>query len=220
LQLLSAFRVRNHAKSLAELASECGLYKSTALRLLNSLAAERFIIRGADGTYRIGPEAARIGALYDEEEDLRKNVLLVLRQLVEATQETAALHVSEGEYRIRRFWVESPLALREHIDGSERLPLNRGAGGLVLSAWKGNKTAAASTIRKQGYAVSRGGRTPELSGISVPVFQHGTELLGALTLTMPSTRYRERWIPLVVAGAEDLTARLGGRKPTVSTAGH
>jgi DNA-binding IclR family transcriptional regulator len=219
LRLLSAFRVRNHARSLAELASECGLYKSTALRLLNSLVAERFIVRGADGTYRIGPEAARIGALYDEEEDLRKNVLLVLRQLVEGTQETAALHVSEGEYRIRRFWVESPLALREHIDGSEKLPLNRGAGGLVLSAWKGS-TAAASIIRKQGYAVSLGGRTPELSGISVPVFQRGTELVGALTLTMPSTRYQERWIPLVVAGAEDLTARLGGHKPIVRTVGH
>ena len=50
--------------TLAELASRTKLYKSTVLRLLKSLEKFGYILRGADGTYRLGSKVLHLGALY------------------------------------------------------------------------------------------------------------------------------------------------------------
>src|SRR5215469_5119465 len=59
LAILGAFRLEDGALTLAELAARTGIYKSTILRLAQSLIRARLLLRLDDGQYRIGPEALR-----------------------------------------------------------------------------------------------------------------------------------------------------------------
>lgn len=210
LALLGTFEAAESELSLAELASRTGLYKSTALRLLHSLEGAQFVLRTQHGTYRLGREIPRLNAVYEAADSLQAAVMPVLRSLVERTEETAALHVRRGQHRVRLFWIDSPRALREHIVLGEELPLDRGSGGQVLAAYSGQRGKIYETIRRQGYAVSIGERVPELSGISAPVFGSRGELVGALTLTMPTQRWKAGWRPIVVKEANRLTEAVGG----------
>ncbi len=210
LSLLTAFNFGDDELTLTQMASRTGLYKSTALRLLRSLAAARFVVVTGQGHFRLGGEILRLQAIMSAAGGLESAVMPVLRALVAETRETAALHVRRGSHRIRLFIVESPQPLREHVLIGEKLPLDRGAGGLVLLAFseKGKKSLA--DIRKRGYAISLGGRIPELSGIAAPVFDARGDLMGALTLTMPTHRWNPSWRKAVIAKAARLTLALGG----------
>ena len=211
LSLLSAFKAGDEELTLAQLASRTDLYKSTALRLLSSLTAAKFIVASENGRYRLGGEILRLQAVMSAASGLESVVMPVLRALMEDTRETAALHVKRGTHRIRLFIVESPQPLREHVSMAEELPLDRGAGGLVLRAFTEKGKGLLQEIRKQGYALSIGGRTPELSGIAAPVFDARGELVGALTLTMPTHRWNASWRAAVVSRAAAMTRALGGK---------
>ena len=151
LAVLSSFQSGDRSLSLAELTSRTGLYKSTILRLMNSLLSAHFIVRSPNGSYTLGPQIPRLHAVYTHSSTLEAVVMPVLLDLVAVTRETAALHVRQGQHRLRMFWADSPLALREHIETGERLPLDRGAGGRVLLAFSGMKGAPYDKIRAQGY---------------------------------------------------------------------
>src|SRR5258706_14108891 len=75
LMLLSAFRAGDRALSLAQLAERTQLVKSTALRLLASLAHFGFVQRGDDGLYALGPEVARLNGTYTASLSLEAQVL-------------------------------------------------------------------------------------------------------------------------------------------------
>jgi DNA-binding IclR family transcriptional regulator len=210
LALLGAFRAGDVELTLAELATRTGLYKSTALRLLRSLETARFVSRSSEGRYRLGGEILRLEGVMSAAGGLKDLVMPALRNLVAETRETAALHVKRGSYRVRLYWVDSSQPLREHVVLGERLPLDRGAGGLALQAFSGAKGADFDKIRRQGYALSIGGRLAELSGISCPVFDAKATLVGALTLTMPTERWSLLLLPAVLTAAEQLTVALGG----------
>ena len=96
------------------------------------------------------------------------------------------------------------------ITGRDLLPLNRGAGGRVLQAFAGARGAVYDRIRREGVAVLAGDRVPELTGISAPVFGVDGRLVGALTLTLPTTRHDPAFVPMVRNAARTLTRRLGG----------
>jgi DNA-binding IclR family transcriptional regulator len=211
LSLLAAFRAGDSDLTLAELASRTGLYKSTALRLLRSLEAAKLINVTEKGAFCLGGEILRLHAVFSAAGGMGAVVMPILRDLVVETKETAALHVRRGKHRVRLYVADSPQPLREHVVFGEELPLERGAGGLVLRAFSENGKGMLRTIRHQGYALSIGGRIPELSGIAAPVFEAGGELVGALTLTMPTQRWKASWRKLVVAKAAELTIALGGK---------
>jgi DNA-binding IclR family transcriptional regulator len=210
LSLLTAFKFGDDELTLAQMAWRTGLYKSTALRLLRSLAAAKFIVAIGEGRFRLGGEILRLQAIMNAAGGLESAVMPVLRALVAETRETAALHVRRGSHRIRLFIVESPQPLREHVLIGEELPLERGAGGLVLLAFSEKGKKSLEDVRKQGYAISLGGRIPELSGIAAPVFDARGDLVGALTLTMPTHRWNPSWRNAVIARAAGLTIALGG----------
>lgn len=60
VRLLNIVAAEHRPMSLVELAAELDLPKSSVLNLCTSLAAERLLIRGADGSYRIGPRIVEL----------------------------------------------------------------------------------------------------------------------------------------------------------------
>lgn len=209
LSLLSAFRAGDRALSLAELAQRTRLYKSTALRLLASLEHGRLLQRQADGTYALGPELARLQSLRAAGFSLDAEVMPVLRALVARTRESAALHVRQGEQRLCLYRVDSPQPLRDHLSAGDLLPLDRGAGGRVLLAFSGARGKRYEEIRQAGVAEISGDRVEGLSGVAAPVFGAQAELVGALTLSLPSSRLKPGLAEEVRRAAAELSRRLG-----------
>lgn len=210
LSLLAAFRSGDRTLTLAELADRTRLYKSTALRLLASLEHARLVVRQGEGVYGLGPELARLHSIFTGSFSLEGEVMPALRALVAGTHESAAFHVRQGEQRLCLYRVDSPHVVRDHTRAGDLLPLARGAGGRILCAFAGAKGALYATIRKQRYVVMDGDRVPDLTGISAPVFGADGTLVGALTLTMPTSRKRASFVPAVRKAARELTQRLGG----------
>ncbi|MDC6167394.1 IclR family transcriptional regulator [Paucibacter sp. XJ19-41] len=209
LSLLSAFRAGDRALSLAELAQRTRLYKSTALRLLASLEHGRLLQRQADGAYALGPELARLQSIRAAGFSLEAEVMPVLRALVARTRESAALHVRQGEQRLCLYRVDSPQPLRDHLSAGDLLPLDRGAGGRVLLAFSGARGKRYEEIRQAGVAEISGDRVEGLSGIAAPVFGAQAELVGALTLSLPSSRLKPGLAEEVRRAAAELSRRLG-----------
>jgi DNA-binding IclR family transcriptional regulator len=217
LALLSAFRPGDEALTLAQFAERTRLYKSTVLRLLASLEHARMVRRQEDGRYALGTEIARLHALYAASLSLENIVPPVLRGLVSATGESAAYHVRQDQgaswARLCLYRVDSPQVVRDHVRAGDLLPNDRGAGARVLvafgpkSQWprSGKNRKLCETVRAQGYAALIGDRTAELAGISAPVFHADGGLAGAITLTMPSHRYDQRFVAPVRASAAKLS---------------
>lgn len=211
LTLLSAFRASDRSLSLTELAERTQLYKSTVLRLLASLEHARLLQRQADGHYRLGPEVARLNAVYAASFSLEAVVMPALRALVQRTRESAAFHVRQGEQRLCLYRVDSPQPIRDHVRAGDLLPMDRGAGARVLMAFAGAKGAIPARIRRDRVIGLENDRVPGVAGVSAPVFDACNQLLGALTLTLPTPRYAATLLAPVREAARGLTELLGGQ---------
>lgn len=209
LMLLAAFHAGDRALSLVELAERTQLVKSTALRLLASLIHFGLVQRLDDGRYSLGPEVARLQSIYTAAFSMEGVVMPVLRGLVDHTKESAAFHVLQGARRVVLHRVDSPQPIRYQVSVGEIMPLDRGAGGRVLTAYSGGKGAIYEKIRKEGFAALVGDRFPDLAGISAPVFKAGGDLAGAVTLTMPASRFNKNQIEPVRRAARAISEKLG-----------
>lgn len=212
LALLEAFADGTPRLSLAELASRAGLYPSTALRLAGSLLRFGYLVRGADGLYRLGPTPFRLGLLYRAAHDLADRIRPALSRLVARSGETGAFYVREGSHRLCLFREPSPRPIRLHIEEGAALPLDRGASGHVLMAHTGGTGAVHGAVRARGFAISLGERDAETAGVAAPVFGQAG-FLGALGISGPMPRLgaaeAERLAPLVVDEAMALSVALG-----------
>jgi len=222
LSLLAIFRKGETALTLSDLAERTAMHKSTCLRLLASLQHANFIQRTQDGNYALGREVSRLQGIYMTGFALADIVYPVLQDLVKKTKESAAYSVIQGAgqeaQRLCLYRVHSDQMLRDHIREGDLLPLGRGAGGRVLLAfsdlaalnYKPTSTEAKqlAKIKADGYFAAIGDRSPDLAGISAPVFKSNGALAASLTLTMPSSRYSEKHIITVLAAADALSQQI------------
>jgi DNA-binding IclR family transcriptional regulator len=210
LLVLGAFRKGDGPLQLAEIARRAGLVKSTTTRLLASLRHFGMVERLADGSYAIGLEIARLYEVYTSSFSMEQIVVPLMRELVRSTGEGASFHVRQGDKRLCLYRVESPHPLREHGHAGDMLPLDRGSGGRVLLAFSGADGDSYDQIRRDGIAIMVADRVPDLAGISAPVFAAHGRLVGAMTLTMPVTRFDPAHASHVLRIAAAATQRLGG----------
>jgi len=228
LTLLQAFRTGDEPLSLAALSERTLMHKSTVLRLLASLEHAMLIERHGDGRYGLGRGVLRLYQVQQANFSLESLVMPVLRDLAAETGESATLHALWGKdsqgrptHRISLYRVESPHPVRDHFNAGDLVPLQSGAGAIILIAFGADfipdgarfDSKDIELARQQGYSAGVGLRVPEVAGISAPVFhwQAGKKrLLGALISTMPANRYKEEYIPIVTRCALDLSEKLCG----------
>jgi DNA-binding IclR family transcriptional regulator len=220
--ILAAFRPADQALTLAELAARTGLYKSTILRIAQSLLQHRFLQRLEDGRYQIGPAPLILGALYQRNLKLGDIVLPLMRELGAACGESVSFYIRDGEVRVCLHRVDSQHTVRDHVAEGDVLPLEQGSGGRVLRAFSGQAGESYERVRRDCYSASFGERDPDTAGISAPVFGAGQRLLGALTVAGPRSRIDQAFIdklrdPLLDVAAR-ATAALGGDTQPLETA--
>lgn len=212
LAILKSFGPERSALTLTEIAEATDLYKSTVLRLAATLEADGFLVRGPDRLFRAGPELWRLGALYQRGLDLGDLVRPTLHRLVEATGETASFYIADGDERICLYRVNSPRSVRHHLDEGQRLPIDRGAAGRVLTAYRNPASTEAGKIRERGFYVSLGERDPEVAAAAVPVIDVQGKLRGALSVSAIRTRFdptaRKAAIDVLKSEARALSSQL------------
>jgi len=218
LTVLTVFREGEATLTLADMAERTGMYKSTILRLCESLARHGYLHRVDGAGYRLGPTPMRLASLYQRSFRVGELVVPMLQRLVRQTGESASFYVRERDVRVCLHRVDSPRPIRDHVREGDHLPLDRGAAGRVLLAFSGEPGEVYARIRRRYVAATFGERDGETAAVAVPVFRIGQELVGALSVSGPIYRFRgrtaERIATLVLAAAAELTADLGGdRRP-------
>jgi len=214
LQLLEAFALGESRLSLAELSRRCALHKTTVLRLARTLAQSGFMVQREDGDWRLGPAAGWLGARYQAGFDVQNVLEPALRELTQASGESAAFYVREGNVRTCLVRVEGPQALRHHARMGEGLPLDKGSPGRVILAFSGEPGEVYEQIRKQGYHWSISEREQGVSTVSAPVFGMHWRLMGSVCISGPASRLAaprlEALAQTVVTAANRLSYALAG----------
>ncbi|MGD1888457.1 MAG: IclR family transcriptional regulator [Cohaesibacteraceae bacterium] len=209
LSILMAFSAQRPTMSLAELAEETGLHKSTILRLTNSMGVYGFVQRDDGGRFSIGPSVWRLGLLFRRDFVTREAIAPALRKLVEATGETASFYVKSGDERVCLYRENSPNLLRFHVEEGMRLNLSTGASGLVLRRYSGEEMDNLSAFNANGTAQSVGQTVNDIASISTPVFTSASELMGALTVSGLKSRFDDEARTAVMPLLEELARGLG-----------
>lgn len=204
----------NGPASLSDIADRVKLPKTTAFRLLGTLAYKDLVIKDpAAGHYLLGPGLLRVaqgvldgGALMTS---LAKPGLV---RLWERTEETITLHVRAGTERICIEELTSLQAIRYSATVGSSSPLHAGAAGKLLLAYlepgeqarllrslnlyaltpdtitdRAELRAELRRIRRQGWAFSASEGVVEVNALSVPVGGPGSLIL-ALSVVGPANR--------------------------------
>lgn len=213
--LLESFLPDDEYLSLLQLSTRTQLHKSTVLRIARTLAHHRYLVQREDGAWRLGPAAGWLGARYRSSFDVSAAVEPVLQDLSALSSESSTFFVQEGEARICLYRIEGPQAIRFHISVGQVLPLDKGSPGKVILAFSGKPGRQYDAIRRQGYYISIGERDQDVASISAPVYGVNWKLLGAISISGPSSRLSrvilKGYAETLITKANRLSLALGGK---------
>lgn len=214
LAILDSFTEEASVLTLAQISQKTGLYKSTILRLLQSLEAYGYVYRTNSGSYVLGPTPVRLSSLATKALHPAELVMPVLRELVQATSESASFFVRSGAMRLCAYRVDSPRSIRDHVQIGQLLPLDKGAAGHVLTDFENFLHAGVARSANKLVRISRGERDAETAALACPVFGAENKLEGSLGLSGPINRFNEAAVkamtPHLLHAAKTLTASFLG----------
>jgi DNA-binding IclR family transcriptional regulator len=220
LSIIAALENSQMPRKLSEISLTTGFYKSTILRILESLQDAGYVVRVEQSKYTLGPAVMQLGLAYDRANPLRYHIIPALEVLVAAGTESPSFHIRQTtEERLCLFRLNSNHSTLDRVRPGDRLPINRGAAGKVLMAFGTPSEQGEETdgIRASGFAVSLGERDKLCAGIAVPVFSGRDRIVGALSLSGPRERFTPediaRMLPHLLKAARRISADLGGTFP-------
>ncbi|MDH4160090.1 MAG: IclR family transcriptional regulator [Actinomycetota bacterium] len=197
--------------SVTELATQVGVHKATASRLLATMAARGLVRRESSG-YRLGPSLARLAATAVAELELVDLARPVLRDLAEQTSEATYLSVP---HRGAVLYVEqfTPRRAGKVGDWTGRMgPLHCSSSGKVFAAFGAVEDLGSGLtsplpvlarrtisdpedfyrllprIRRQGYAVSSDESEDGQTSVAAPVVTPDGQVVAALGIGLPTQR--------------------------------
>lgn len=213
--ILRAMSSLSAPTTLADLARSTGLYKSTLLRLIESLEKASLIAKRADGAYVLAPFAYQLGRAYEATHHLSDVLKPILADLVESGTESSSFHVYDSKQsRLCLLRLNSLHSTLDRIDAGDLLPLSHGAAGKLIQTF--HRTGLTPTLSTVS-AVSLGERDPSCAAVAVAVFGPGDEFMGAISMSGPKERFTPKTIAkmskLGMAAAAKATEVLGGHWP-------
>lgn len=210
--------------TLAALAQRTGLYKSTILRLLESLARANYAQRAGDLGWRLGPGPVPLADAYRRGFRIADLVAPILREMRNACGESASFYVRDAELRLCLCRIDAAHPVRDAVREGDRLPLDRGAAGRAFNAFGGGAAVRAAAAAER-VLVSWGERSAETAGVAAPVLGADDTLTGVIGFSGPITRFTPPAVHAMrveaAAAAARLTRALGGNaRPLEDAAAH
>ncbi len=237
LDLLDCF-LEDEELGVSDVARRLGVAKSTAHRLLTTLATRNIIEQNSStGRYRLGIHLFELGHLALARLELRRRSKTLLEQLREASGWTVHLSIAQGSdvlFLERLATLRGMQAIEQY---RRRWPLHATSSGKVLCAYdpvalqarieagfpsftrytitdEDRFHAELATIRRHGYAVSRQELMPQLASVAAPVLDSHGSAMAAISLTGSAQELGEhpdRQARLLQAAAKRLTQLMSGR---------
>lgn len=215
LKILNCFAGDPSALGVTALAKRLHLTKSKVSRILSTLEQGRFVSKdGGTQQYRLGSKVLELAGVFLSRHDWRAIARPQLIALRDATGESVALFVVDGDRRICLEKWESAHELRSSVMLGGRYPLTAGAAGKVLLAHLSEDerndilqkmdlpryTPHTITnprdferelheIRRKGYAESYRERVPHLSSVAAPIRDLEGRVIAALCVDGPAVRF-------------------------------
>ncbi len=239
LSILKEFTPEQSELSLCRISNSLHLPKSTVLRLVRTMEKEGFIEQDNErGTYRLGMEALRIGAVVQTSKRIAVVATTFMEELSKDTGETSNLYIRVGYDRMCIMQIEGENYVLRYSYVGARKPLYCGAAGLVLLAYSEkefiNKYLSTTqlvkitnntitdksvllneltSIRDKGYGVSLGQWDKLSASVAAPVFDYSKKIIAAITLSGPCSYYSRSIIqdlgPIVMKAAVNISKKMG-----------
>jgi IclR family transcriptional regulator, acetate operon repressor len=198
---------------ITDAAERLGVARSTAHRLLAMLVYRGFAEQDADRRYVAGPVLRR-QAPVEPVAELRRLALPHLQALVDRTDETANLQVVVGDQARFVATVECSQVLRVGDREGRMLPAHLASGGRAVLATRSDDEitelySAAEPpvpdvpallrelrrVRRQGFAVNDQATETGVTAIGRAARGPGGTPVGAVSLAMPTARFRRDRLP-------------------------
>ena len=235
-----------YVHGVTELGQKIGCSKSGTYKLLTALIGCGLAVRAENRKYTLGPMVYLLGKTFEQQLGLEKIVKPFLSRLRDQTGENASFSIVMDGHVVLLYREESFQLVRVAGRAGQERPLNAGANGKVLGAWRPEEEIRQwlmetpltrftertivspeallkeyAEIRKQGYAISDGELSEETIGISAPVTDQAGRVWAAVSIGAPRMRVdtpekRERYIFLVKETARRLSEALQGRSGEIN----
>lgn len=239
-ELLEQFRGDASELSLSELGRRLNLPKNNVFRLLATLESRRFIEHNTStGSYRLGLKAFHLSRMVSRQMRLVNRARPTLEAMVRECNETVCLTVLRDFSIVCLDAVECSQPVRVVPPIGMRLPAHCTAAGKVqLAHLPEDKVAKLLTVHKlerntpytiidpasfkehllqikeHGYAIGREELEVGVTCVATPVRDYSSNVIGAIVLPDPITRFSDDLIngvliPLAKKGAEEISSQLG-----------
>lgn len=203
--IFDCFRPERDALRLTEIARLVGLQKSSVYRLLQTLVAMDYLaFDRADRHYRLGANIARLAEVFRAKTSLAAVARPFLERIRDATNETAALQIRNGDMRHCLVELPSTQQIRMIVGENNPYTAKKGASGRVLRAfatdWEQQRDRALlKRVRDAGFAVSRGEYIDGAIAVYAPVFDARQQIIAALGIHAPAFRHPAETVDSIVA---------------------
>ena len=232
LQVLEALAHSEQPRGVSDLARQLGFSKSNVYRLLETLRESSYVSRvGNGGTFELSLKMWHLGAKVTARLDIKTVASPYLRELRDATHETARLTVLHGDQVICIAQVETELPMRIQTPIGGTLLLYCSATGKAMLAFQSNEfidSIAASMqrftpatagsrkdllaeldqIRRDGFAINRGERVIGVCGVGAPVANIGGDISAAIGISGPAERLNQQALRKYGPLVRDVACRL------------
>ncbi len=236
LRILDLLSMAEDGISIVEVGRELDIDKSSALRLLQTLANYGYAERdSATRRYRLGPQIVNLSRNMLARMPLRDQAKPFLRQLTERTGECAHLAILAQGQALYIDQVESPATLRVTTGVGTLAPLHCTALGKSLLAFNNLplpddlKAFTARTItdpealrlhleqtRRQGYSLDDEEFNYGVRCVAAPIYDYRNRVVGAIGISGPAGRIGLEQITnlagVVMEAAHTLSDRLSFRR--------
>lgn len=233
LRILTLLSQGQNGMGTTEIANELGVDKSSASRLLHTLARYGFAEQDSDTSrFSLGPQVLALGRHLLNRIPLRDSARPYLHELVDQTGECAHLAILSNGQALYIDQVESTAMLRVESEIGTLSPLHCTALGKVFLAFDGveipkemktytqrtivdaaSLQAQIEQIRRRGFAVDDEEYNYGVRCVAAPVYDHNRQLVGAIGISGPAGRMSlediERYGSIVSTTARTLSSRLG-----------
>ena len=236
-KLLDVLAEHQDPVSLKQISEMTGLHPSTAHRILNDLAAGRFVDRPEAGSYRLGMRLLELGNLVKARLDVRDAALAPMRELHKLTHQPVNLSVRQGDeivYIERSYSERSGMQVVRAVGGRAPLHLTS-VGKLFLAHDEPHRVRAYATrtglaghtrnsitdltqlerelARVRQTEVARDNEELELGVRCLAAGIHDDQgrLVAGLSISAPADRLEEAWSERLREAAEQISTSLGYR---------
>lgn len=220
-----------------EIASDLGVHKSTAFRLVATLESHGLVeqVEGR-GKYRLGVGVLRLAGATTARLDVVQEARPVCRRLAADTGETVNVAVLSESSALYLDQVAGSSSLQSHNWVGQHIPLHATSNGKILLSWldadrldevlhalpaytdltitkRSRLRRELERVREQGYAVAVDELEEGLTAAAAPIRNAHGDVIASMSVSGPTFRLTgerlDEAVAVLVSSAEEVSHRLG-----------